>query len=117
MEKKLSELKLASISQYKKSFEREFGDTHFSQEKLNDIHLRIKKQATDLVVENLQSPKLLFIKFILFYFSQFQSKLTQDDLEFSGTFCKQLDVDLANEFLPFKLKNNEKEKKAIVSSD
>lgn len=35
-------------------------------------------------------------------------------MEFAGTFSKQLVIDLEKEFPAFKLKNNEKEKKAMV---
>lgn len=70
MGEKLSALKLSSISHYKTSFEKEFGDTYFSQEKLTEIHLRVKKQAADLVLRNSQPNYYLFIQF---YFNSFDS--------------------------------------------
>lgn len=114
MGEKLSALKLSSILHYKNSFEKEFGDTYFSQEKLNDIHLRVKKQATDLVLRNYSQITTYSFNSILIHSIQFQSRVTPDDLEFAGTFSKQLVIDLEKEFPAFKLKNNEKEKKAMV---
>lgn len=55
-------VKLASISQYAESFEKQFGTNHFTTDKLNEFHMKFKKQATDLVFNKFYDQMLYLVK-------------------------------------------------------
>lgn len=50
MSDELLAVKSESISEYSKMFKEQFGTSHMSEDKLNETHLKMKKQAIDLVL-------------------------------------------------------------------